>query len=456
MNRLKSFMFGRRYLQSAALSSLLCLSSVANAATPVGLLDVYQMAAVQDAKLAQARAQYQADQQGYQTAKAALLPQIQADASYSVADSSVNTSDVTTRDVSLTLNQSLYKHELWAGFEQVKQALETSKYTFQTAEQDLVLRVTEHYFSVLLAQKTLQLFKAKEKADLSQLERAEASAEVGLASRVDVLQAKSSYDLSKSERINAENSVDISFEKLMKLTGKSVRHLKAFPVKVALPAVALNIPELEAKAEKHNLAVRQTMSQVESANLEVDVQKGGYWPSVTLQAKVSDTAYSDYNAGASFNDSQRTSVGVAVSMPLYTGGSTSSKVSAARYQQTAAKEKLRDSQEEARLNVRLQARNLERGESLVAALQEAVNSNDAFVEAAEEGYKVGLKSLLEVLSARSNQTAARKNLVEALHNQVLNKLRLESAIGDLTTEDLEAFDHLLQASEQISFQTNLK
>jgi len=449
MNQLKFPMKWSAVLVSSAFSGLMAVSTLSVAQSPVGLLDVYQMASLQDASLAQVRAQYQADQQNLDTAFAALLPTIQADASYAITDSSRDLSDVTSREVSLTLNQSLFRYETRLGYEQVEKSVAASKLNLQAAEQDLVLRVTEHYFSVLLAQKTLVLFQAKEKADKSQLERAEASAEVGLASRVDVLQAKSSFDLSKSERINAENNLDISFEKLMKITGKPIRSLKAFPDKVILPTDSFDMAELTQKAEKNNIQVQQAVSQLETATLEVDVQKGGYWPQVNFQAKVADTAYSDYNAGSTFNDSQRTSLAVTLSLPLYEGGATQAKVAAARFSKTAAKEGLRNSQEEARLNARVQARNLKRGESLVAALQEAVNSNDAFVEAAEEGYKVGLKSMLEVLSARSNQTAARKNLVESLHQQVLNKLRLESSIGDLTTDDLQAFDALLQEIEVI-------
>ncbi len=428
-------------------SSVLCLASVnsVQASATAGLMDVYQMASLHDAKLSQARAQYQADLQGLKTAKSYLLPQIQADGSYFVNDSSNDYSDVTSRDLSLTLNQSLYQHETLAGYEQVKQSLETSKYVVQSAEQDLILRVTEAYFNVLLAQQDLQLFKAKEKADKTQLERAKASSEVGLASRVDVLQAKSSYDLSKSDRITGENSLDISLEELSKFTGKSITSLKGLSMQVALPKADRNTLELEARVEAQNLAVKQAASQVLTAEQEIEVKKGGYWPTVNFQAKYTDSAYSDFSTATTFNrDAQKTSVGVTVSMPLYSGGGTDSQVSAARYQVTAAKQALRDSQEQARLNVRIQARTLEAGESLISALREAVKSNDAFLEAAQEGYQVGLKSLLEVLTARSNQYAARKNLVAAIHNQVLNNLRLESSLGDLTTDDLMVFDKLLQ------------
>jgi outer membrane protein len=122
-------------------SSILGLASVTNvqASATAGLMDVYQMASMHDATLAQARATYQSDQQGLKTARSYLLPQIQADGSYFVNDSSNDNSDMTSQDMSVTLNQSLYQHETWAGYEQVKQSLQTSKYVVlnSRAEPDL-------------------------------------------------------------------------------------------------------------------------------------------------------------------------------------------------------------------------------------------------------------------------------------------------------------------------------
>ncbi len=420
----------------------------------VGLVEVYQMALVHDATLAQARAQYESEQKNYTIARAELLPKLSADASYFKTDSNNDTSDVTSRDMSLTLTQPIYKHEAWSGFEQVKHSLKVSEFKLKAAEQDLILRVAERYFNALLAQKNVALFQAKARADLSQLERAQASVEIGLASRVDVLQAKSSYDLSRSERINAENTLDIQLEELMKLTGKSVRHLKSFSMQVDLPAPPLDLSAVEQLAEMQNLTVQQAQAQLDTAELEVDLQKGGYWPAINFQAKLSDTTYTDHVEGIFFRDSQQTSVGVSVSVPLYSGGGTEARVGAARDQLNATREQLRNSREEARLQARIQVRNLQSGLALLAALKEAVKSNDAFLEATEESYQVGLKSLLDVFSARSNQTVAHKNLIEAMHNQVLNLLRLEATLGDLTLEDLMVFNRLLQESEWVVFSSD--
>ncbi len=87
-------------------SSVLCLASAnsVQASATAGLMDIYQMASLHDATLAKARATYQADQQGLKTARSYLLPQVQADGSYFVNDSSNDSADVTSRDLSLTLN----------------------------------------------------------------------------------------------------------------------------------------------------------------------------------------------------------------------------------------------------------------------------------------------------------------------------------------------------------------
>ena len=430
------------------LGLFLGLNSSAVFAAPFGLTEIYQKALGHDASLAQAKAQYKADIQAIDTARSALLPQIQADGSYAINDSSNNSRDVTTQDLSITLNQSLYQHSNWARYEQSKQSSDVALATLKNAEQTLILSVAKSYFSVLLAQQSLVLTQSKQASNKLQYETALASAELGLLSRVDVLEAKSSFDIAKSETIQAENALDNAQEALAKISGVSVTNvqqngLKALELNSQLPGLNLNEAELENLAKSQNLTVKIAQSQTDVASSEIEVQKSGYWPTVALQAKYSDTRYSSNGTGLA--DNNRTSIAVTVSMPLYSGGGTSSQVTAAKQESMAAQQALRNAQENASLEVRTQLRNLHRGEKLINALREAVKSNDAFVESAQEGYKVGLKSMLEVLTATANQTNAHRTLIEAIHNQVLSHLTLEASIGDLTLADIERYEPLLQA-----------
>ncbi len=406
-----------------------------------GLVDIFQMALQNDPLLAQSKAQLEADRQSIRAIKGGLYPQISASGQYNDIDSP--SADYQSSEMALTLNQSIYQHEIWSRYDQAKTAIQTSEISVAIANQNLILSTAQAYFDVLLAKQNLKLFKTKEASDLTQLESAQASAEVGLASRVDVLQAQSSYDLSRSERISAENALDISLETLAKLTGKrfNENQLNELLMTTDLPAMNLNIDQLQIDSSQNNLAVLQAKAQLEVALQEIDVQKSGFWPTVNFQASLSDTQYS---SGAQATDGTTTAFGVNVTMPLYSGGATTANVKSSESSKEASQQGLRETIDSAKLDARTLSRNIEQGENLIQALREAVKSNDAFLEAAEEGYKVGLKDMLEVLSARTNQVQARKNLIEALHNQVLNMLQLEAVLGDLTADDLQRFDKLLK------------
>lgn len=450
----------KQFAKRVTLTGLLGVSTLganavlaANSAnTPYGLQAIYQMALSYDAAIAQAKAQFESDSQATQTARGALLPQVQADGSYFVTDSDNDFADNHAKALSLTLNQSLYKHDNWARYNQSKYAVEAAHYSYQLAEQELILRVAQAYFDVLLAQKTLSLAKDKLKADTNQYETAQASFELGLVSQVDVQQTISNLDLSKADVISAENALDVVLEKLANITGTQVEALKAKGLKSVLADVKL--PNLEIKkqavvdiAQQRNLNVKLASAQLNQAQEEISVQKAGHMPSVSFQAQYTDQDYSELQAGSNLSDSQSTRYGINVTMPLFSGGTTSSQVTAAKKQTMAAQEALRQSKQSASLEARTVMRNLEQGQKLVAALREAVKSNNAFVESAQEGYRVGVNTLLEVLTARSNQTNAQKNLIEAIHNQILNHFQLEASLGSLDVEDILQYEPLLQVTE---------
>lgn len=409
------------------------------------LMDVYQMSLQHDAVLAQAKAKFEADKQGVTTARAPLLPQISAQGTYGHNNSSINTGDVTTRDLSVTINQSLYKKDNWARYKQAQFNLKSARYAVENAQQSLIERTSQAYFKVLLSQENLSLAKAKEEADKTQWDRANASAEVGLASKTDVLQAKSSYDLSLSDRITAENNLDVAYEELAKLTGKSIHRLKVVSLNTRLPEQKLVMSNWVAQAKAHNLTALQARAQSEVASQEIKIQKAGHWFDVGIQATYDDKAYSNYNSSASslYQDKNNLYVGAYVNVPLYSGGGVSSKVTAARFNYKSAMEASRNAQEQAVLDARIQVRNIERGMALVSALREAVKSNDAFLEAAEEGYKVGLKNLLEVLTARTNKFKARRDLTDAMHKVILARLQLEATVGKLNEAQLAKINTLL-------------
>lgn len=408
----------------------------------IGLVEVYRLALQHDAQLAQAKASYQANLENVDIAKSPLLPQITASGSYTINDGNSNAADVSTTSLGLNLQQSLYQRDYWLRYEQSKSKLTLASYDFKIAQQDMIIRVAERYLNVLLAKEDLSLSQAQEKANQNQWQRAKVSAEIGLASQTDVLQTKSSYDLSKSSRINAENNLDVAYEKLNKLTGTRVTNLKVISTNYKAGSKPLDIQAYQIKAAKHNLSLLKLKQQAEIAEQEIAVQGSGHFPKFYLQANYTDKSYSNFGSAysGSYQDKNNFNVGVYTSVPLYSGGGTSAKVSQARANANAAKIAMRDAKETAELNARIAVRNIQSGKKLVSANLAAIKSNDAFLNTAQESYEVGLKDLLDVLTARANKFQAQRNLTSSLHNLALSQLRLAQAVGNLTIENLNALE----------------
>lgn len=433
----------KRIINSAVLSIVLAGSARAD----MGLLEVWQLAVKHDAKLAAAQAQYAADQKQLDRAKAVLLPQVSLNASLAQRDTDLpaGAGDVRTRQITLQANQALYNKQAFVAYDLAKKQVQAAEVSWQEAQQDLMTRVVKAYFDVLLAQANVRLTKSLEAANKLQWERATTAEKVGLASNTDVLQARSAYDLAKADRIKAENALNTAYENLAKLTGQRLTQLKTVRADKPLPIEALNEQAWEEKALAQNLQLKQVQIQADEARLNVDLNKAGYYPTLGLSLGVTDTAYDDFKSlyAAQFVDSRSQQVALSLNWPLYSGGLTQASVAQARDQQRKALAGERDVRESTVLQVRVLVSNVRNGRALVDALQAAVRSSRAFQEAAEESYKVGLKSLLDVLTARANANKAERDLIAALNQLVVDRLNLEAAAGQLDEGDLQTVEQVL-------------
>ena len=411
-------------------------------ASKKGLVDIYHLALHHDAQLAQEKANYQASLASVGIAKSSFLPQISADGSYTINDGGSDAADVNTTTLGLNLQQSLYQRDYWLDYDQSKSKLKLASYSLKIAEQTMIIRLAEHYLKVLLAKEDLALSKAQEKANYNQWQRAKISAGIGLSSQTDVLQTKSSVDLARSSRINAENNLDVAYEELNKLTGTRVKNLKAISRRYQPAYQSLKIEDYEQQASEQNLTFLKLKQQAKIAKDDIRLQTSGHWPKLYLQANYSDKSYTNFGANYtnSYQDKNNFNVGIYASVPLYSGGRTSAKVTQARAISRAANIAMRDAKETAKLNARIEVRNIQRGKELVSANLAAVASSDAFLKTAQESYEVGLKDLLDVLTARTNKFQAQRNLTSSLHHLALSQLRLAQVVGNLNIETLNALE----------------
>jgi len=437
-------------------NSLLLLAALVCAATAqaADLLQVYRAAQGYDAQYAAARAARDAGLEKLPQGKAGLLPTIglSANTTWNEVSSTSRTNPSVTRSAdynsngwSVSLSQPLFRWQNWVGYRQAELSAALAELQFAQAGQDLILRVTQAYFDVLLAQEALATARAQKTAITEQLEAAKRQFEVGTATITDTHEAQARYDLAVAAEIAAENDLAVKRQTLRTLTGKEPETLKRLKhgVQIGKPQPD-DIGKWVESAEGGNLGVQQAQTGFEIARREIERQRAGHYPTLDLVASHGRSAVGGNISTGVGSDGKSSAIGLQLSLPLYAGGAVSSKEREAVALQEKARADLDNARRQAQLAARQAYLGVNAGLAQVKALEAGVASSQLAVESNKLGYEVGVRINIDVLNAQSQLYDTRQKLAKARLDTLLAQLRLKSAAGTLGEDDLAAVNALLE------------
>jgi outer membrane protein len=138
------------------------------------------------------------------------------------------------------------------------------------------------------------------------------------------------------------------------------------------------------------------------------------------------------------------SIGIQLSVPLFTGGYNTSKVREAVALSDKASADLELSRRNAEQTVRQTFVGVTSGLAQVKALEAAEISSTSALESNKLGYQVGIRINIDVLNAQQQLYSTKRDLAKARYDTLMNGLRLKAAAGTLTENDLVAINVLLQ------------
>ena len=411
------------------------------------LLSIYQQATTNDPIFRSAEAARQTALEAVPQSRAQLLPSLV----FSVAKSR-NTQDVIsgssllfakdTQGYTLSLTQPIYHSDYFTQLAQADTAVAQAEASFAAAEQELIVRAAQYYFSALAAKDSLDFSYAEKKALEHQLEQTKQRFDVGLIAITDVQEAQAAYDLVVAQTIDAENQLSSQFEALHELTNQYQNAVA--PLSDTMPLISPdpdNIESWSQQAIDNNLNLQVAKLAVQSAQDDIDVARSGHLPQLDLTAS---HAYAD-STGGDFGarETRDNSITLQLTVPLYQGGATSSQVRAAegRYQQTL--EQLEQQKRATDRRARDGYRGVLAAIKRVKALQQAVVSAQSALQATEAGLEVGTRTTVDVLNSRRNVFRAQRDLAQSRYDYILNTLRLKQVTGQLQTADIEQVNRWL-------------
>ena len=329
---------------------------------------------------------------------------------------------------------------------QARKSLVSAQADLDSAEQDLILRMTQAYFDVLGAQDTLATTRASKTAITEQLASAKRNFEVGTATITDTREAQARFDLATAQEIAAENDLRTKQVALDTLAGRTGVAPKPLLVPVLLTApMPANAEEWVTAADQQHPSVRRARVALDVASLEISKARAGDLPTVDAVASLgtSDTRGSLPNLSRSTGTSAVGSVGVQLNWPLYNGGATQNCIK----ETLALEDKSRNDLDFARRSVAQGTRvayfGVQSGLAQVKALEAAESSSKLALEATQLGYKVGVRVNLDVLNAQTQLFTTQRDLAKARYDVLVGSLRLRQASGQLLPTDVDSVNRLL-------------
>ncbi len=442
------------HLRSAPLTLAVVLTCFSAPVFAADLLEIYRLALASDPVYSAARASWTASQEKLPQGLAGLLPQASLSASTQYNDRDLrfrnptipgSQSQYNSNSASVSISQPIYRKQNFVAYDQGKTQVALADVQFASAGQDLILRVSQAYFDVLLASANLSFTEAQKKAIGQQLEQAKRNFEVGNATITDTHEAQARYDLVTSQEIAARADVEVKNRTLEQLIGRAAPAL-APPAKSfapSPPAPNAMEPWVE-RARANGLAVRIAQETLNFQSQDVVRNRGAHYPTVDAFASVTDSGSGSGVQGGSGTDTNSKIVGLQLAIPLYQGGIVNSRVREALANEDKARQDLENARRSAELAARQGYLGVTSSIAQVRALEAAVVSNQSSLDSTVLGQQVGVRTQVDVLNAQQLLFSARRDLAQARYNYILSLLRLTAAAGELDEEDLQRINAWLE------------
>src|SRR6266478_6286572 len=365
--------------------------------------------------------------------------------------------DTSTRTWALNLRQNVFSWSNWMALKGAGREVAQAEATYQAAEQQLILRVAQAYFNVLAAEDGLEANQASLEAISRQLDQANKRFEVGLIAITDVQEAKAARDTAAAAVIAAKRTLATSEDQLQEITAEKYPQL-------AKPGadMPLKSPEPADESRWVNISLEQNLSLISSrlgaeiARDNVRVAVGGHLPTLDLVAGRSylHTSASEIvdapppsSIDSKLNDR---SIGLQLTLPIFSGGFTQSKLRQTQYLWIAAREAVVQSSRATERQARDAYLGVISGIARVQALGQALESSQTALKATEAGYEVGTRTAVDVLNSRKTLVQAQTDYSGSRYDYIVSVLQLRLAAGNLDRAQLTDINNWLTVAAPTS------
>ena len=324
----------------------------------------------------------------------------------------------------------------------VKQAeldMQSGIYDSETIKESVSLSILNAFLQVLFTEEQVKNAVSQMESTAEQLNYAKERLAVGIISQSDYLQVKSQLASEKLTLANAQSQYYMAKVNLMQLMELPVNGNFSIERPNLGEQVSQNIypmaDDIYATALQIKPEVKSSEYQKESAALNEQIAKAGYYPSITAEAGLG-TGYSNLSEAGYFSqlkDQISPSLGVSLSIPIFQQKQVKTNVALAKINYRNAELQEIDTKNQLRKEIEQVCQNVISAQTEYEASIEQFSAAQESYTLAKEKFDNGLINSVDFLFEKTNLIVAESQFLQSKYNLIFNYKILDFYIGNPIT-----------------------
>ena len=359
------------------------------------------------------------------------LPSITSTISGTYSNSEKQTSTLSTTPESftdqykLTVTQNLYD----GGFNNLeinrsKILFNSEVLIFKKTIQDLILSAIEGYLTVINYNKALKANKKNYDSVLQVLEETKTKYDLGSATLYELQNSESAFALAETNLVIAKQNYAISKKTFKRIVGEDAINLEEiinFDEKLNLDNIILN-------TKKNNYDLLIIFNDIKNKEILLEKERKSKKPSLDLSASTSYTDTGRIDNGTETTDG---TIALTLTIPIFQQNLDNSNIR--KYQSQILQSEL--IYEDLFADLQIQVSNFYKdykiSESKIESSNVRIKSAKTSLESIKEEYKIGTKSINDIIDAESEVLSFNVNYFDAKKDYILNYFQIKALEGSL-------------------------
>ena len=335
-------------------------------------------------------------------------------------------------EFNLRLNQNLFDGgEWWNAIRYAQAQKRASDYNLISIINTTVMTVQERFFDLLKQQKLLEVNELAVKRSEDQLSKTEKMYELGAVAKVDVFRSRVNLGNDRTELLLQKNAVITARNVLNLSLGRNPNSPLRIQHEFSLKSAFKNTEELIETAIEKNPELMKTEEEVKASDIAVARSYSVLFPNLSafLNYRRSNEeinrVYTNYNKNWTLN------YGLSVSLNLFNGFQDMVNIQKSKLAERNNQVAFEESKRELIASVLQLVDNYNSYLEIIEINEENLEAAKEEFRLAEERYRIGSGTQLEVREAQVNLTRAEQTLVAAQYNARITQAQLEQALGTI-------------------------